>query len=93
MKPDEVGMIFIMVLLAIFGFMAGYNWNDGDCNIDFDQVRGFYDDHIGKDNLSANGDLRFLHEDMTLRQFWNVYDSFYPISKIISESALEGLCS
>ncbi len=84
---EKKTLIVIVVALLILSFWLGYALAERTpyCHITNKDV----DDIWGEVGF---GDLRFLSEDMTLKQVKEQYDFYYPISKYITVSFLSGVC-
>lgn len=80
-------LIIMMVVLLIISFVIGWNLAERTpyCNInnkDIDYIRG----------TVGFGDLRFLSENMTIKELNRLYDTYYPLSKYIAVNFMSGVC-
>jgi hypothetical protein len=94
MKEKKSKMFFIVIVVFVFfgGLFIGYNFKDTNfyCHVDKEEVDEMYsflgarfdDHHFG----------RFISENMTIKQSYEVYNTYYPFSNGVLEWELTQIC-
>lgn len=90
---SKVYVLFLFIALGFFfGLLVGYSIKSvGKCSFDVDGFESFYSQHIGSD-VPGTGGLRFLSENMTLKQVKSIYDEYKPMSAFVVKSSVEAYC-
>ena len=93
LKKRRSKFLFIGLMLFIFlgGLFIGYNLHNTNfyCHIDVSELEDLYANLGFKTEFH---ELRFLNENMTLRQVKSLYQKTYPMSNGVLEWELTNLC-